>query len=484
MTHNPPQPPRLPNPFTAIEAVETFQKSFNWFFDTLIRQRERLYSELEFTVEEKLFGKIERLHGMKSFLDYCGNPEQQFPSIHVAGTSGKGSTTMMINDLLLGAGYKTAHHTSPYFQSPTEKLVYNGRWEDPAYCVELFQDFDRLHKGWIASQDEFGPIRYGSAWVWLTFWWMAKRQVEWGVVETGVGGRFDPTVWLTPRVTVITNIAMDHVKSLGPTLHDIARHKAGIFKPNTPAVVGVTQPDILAVFEQEAADQNAPLYRLGHEFDFEVINPKTNTITVQTPKRIYERVTVGAQGEYQLNNAVLALVAVEVALESTLPQQSLDYFAKTTYLGRMEVMPDNQLILLDGAHNPHKMAATVRSVLKKYPGKNIVAVVGGLEAKDLTQMFNQLVPHCRYMIATQPHLVGKAVNRPEVVAEMIRQIDGEIPLESYEQIADAIAVAKQVANSDDLILVTGSIYLVGQARDIWYPVEQLLLESVVQPFNR
>ena len=199
-----PHPPQLPDSFSAAEAVDAFQQAYQWFFDSLIQDRVGI--PIERTAEERMARKVEALARVKSFLDYCGNPEQQFPAIHVAGTSGKGSVTMMITDLLKEAGYKTAHHTSPFLQSPTEKLVYDGRWEKPSYCVELFHDFDRLHRGWQASQDHYPQVKYGEAWVWLTFWWMAKRQVEWGIVETGLGGRFDPTVWVTPQVLSLIHI--------------------------------------------------------------------------------------------------------------------------------------------------------------------------------------------------------------------------------------------------------------------------------------
>ena len=168
-------PPTLPDQYTAKQAVATFEAAFRWFFDSLIQDRGGLGEKIQRTPAELQQRKEDSLRRMKQFLDFSGNPEQKFPAIHVAGTSGKGSTTMMITDLLQGSGYKAAHHTSPFLQSPSEKLVYNGRWEKPSYCVELFNDFDRLHQGWLDSQDEFTQVKYGEAWVWLTFWWMAKR---------------------------------------------------------------------------------------------------------------------------------------------------------------------------------------------------------------------------------------------------------------------------------------------------------------------
>ena len=142
----PQYPPSLPPSFTAEQAVETFHRAYKWFFDSLVQDREGRGENIQRTLTELRQRQEESVRRMKLFLDFCGNPEQQFPSIHIAGTSGKGSTTMMITDLLRGAGYKTAHHTSPYLQSPSEKLVYDGRWEKPSYCVALFEDFARLHQ--------------------------------------------------------------------------------------------------------------------------------------------------------------------------------------------------------------------------------------------------------------------------------------------------------------------------------------------------
>ena len=468
--------PKLNSPFTAAEAIATFQDAFQWFFDSLVE--DRLGMPVERPSTERFTRKKIRMERVKSFLNFCGNPEQQFPAIHVAGTSGKGSVTMMITELLREAGYKTAHHTSPFLQSPTEKLVYDGRWEKPSYCVELFNDFDRLHREWQASQTTYPKLKYGEAWVALTFWWMAKRQVEWGIIETGVGGRFDPTTWVTPRVSVITNIALDHIKTLGPTLQDIAWHKAGIIKPNVPAVVGVTQPDLLVVFEQEAIEKNANLYRLGQEFDFKIIDG--DRITVYAPNRTYTNIKVGALGQYQLVNAALAIATVDIVLEGKIPQSSFTGFARATYPGRMEIMPDDQLVMIDGAHNPHKMEALVNSIKKRYPDKGIVALVGGLMAKDLQQTFKPLVSLCRHMVVSQPQLVGKKVNPPEAIAQMLRELDPNLSVQVEPELQGAIAKVKALATNSDLVLITGSIYLIGQARNAWYPLEQLLLDSEIR----
>lgn len=468
-------PPNLPPNHTAEDAVNTFQQAFRWFFDSLVQDRQGSGETQARTDEERKQWRTDRIMRTKSFLDFAGNPEQAFPAVHVAGTSGKGSVTMMIADLLLGAGFNTAHHTSPYLQSPLEKLVYNGRWEKPSYGVELFHDFAQQHEAWKQSQNRYDRIRYGEAWVWLTYWWMAKRQVEWGVVETGAGGRFDPTIWLTPRLSVITNISFDHIKALGPTLKDIAWHKAGIIKPNTPAVIGVTEPELVDVFEKEAAAQNAPLYRLGKEFSFEI--EADQTITVHTPKRTYTRVHVGSAGHFQRINAALSMTAVDLLLDEPIPQASLTRFAKVSYPGRMEQMPDKQLVLIDGAHNPHKMEALVTSIRKQYPDKKIVALVGGLASKDLTSMLAKLTPLCRHIVISKPQLIGKRITPPAELAEMIAKIDPTISTTVCEELTAAIAQAKEIATENELVLITGSIYLIGQARDYWYPQTKLLLSA-------
>ncbi|NET73507.1 MAG: hypothetical protein F6K62_21985 [Sphaerospermopsis sp. SIO1G2] len=467
-------PPALPQNYTAVEAIETFQQAYRWFFDSLVQDREGKGETIERSEAERKQRRNDRIMRTKSFLDFAGNPEQAFPSVHVAGTSGKGSVTMMIADLLLGAGYNTAHHTSPFLQSPLEKLVYNGRWEKPSYAAELFHDFAQQHEAWQHAQSEYDQIKYGEAWVWLTFWWMAKRQVDWGIVETGSGGHFDPTVWLTPKISVITNIAFDHVKTLGPTLKDIAWHKSGIIKPNTPAVIGVTEPELVEVFEREAAKKNAPLYRLGEAFDFAVNSDQS--ITVRTPNRTYTQVQVGSAGHFQRINAALSLTAVDLLLNEPIPPSGLARLAEMSYPGRMEPMPDEQLILIDGAHNPHKMETLVDSVRRQYPDKNIVALIGGLASKDLTTMLTHLVPHCRHVVISQPQLIGKRVNPPQAIASMVQQIDPKLLVDVEDVLTAAINRAKSSATQDDLILITGSIYLIGQARDYWYAPQRLLLD--------
>ena len=226
---------------------------------------------------------------------------------------------------------------------------------------------------------------------------------------------------------------------------------------------------------REAAEKGAPLYRLGLEFDFEVT--AVDRITVRTPKRIYQDVQIGAVGHYQLVNAALAITAVDIALDDPIPESSFAAFAKMTYPGRMEIMPDEKLVLIDGAHNPHKMVAAVQSLRQRYPEKNIIGLVGGLATKDLSQMLAHLVPHCRHIVVSQPNLIGKSVNPPETVAQMIRDVDETVPLTVEPDLKQAIHIARQLATAEDLVFVTGSIYLIGQARDTWYPLTELLLAS-------
>ncbi|MCB0035946.1 MAG: hypothetical protein KDE51_18070, partial [Anaerolineales bacterium] len=195
-----------------------------------------------------------------AFMAAAGHPERAFKAVQIAGTSGKGSVTLMVAALLRRLGWRTGHHTSPYLQTPLEKLVCDNRWIRPSEFSQLVDDFFALYDNWRTENGAFDSLLYGEAWVALTFLYMVQQQVEWGVIETGLGGRFDPITTVPAELAIITNIGWDHVQSLGPALTDIAWQKAGIIKPQQDVITAVQEPELLAVIAKEAAAQGATLF--------------------------------------------------------------------------------------------------------------------------------------------------------------------------------------------------------------------------------
>lgn len=422
--------------------------------------------------QQEMHQQIERTG---RFLHFIGRPEQKFPAVHITGTSGKGSVTLITAALLQACGQPVGHHTSPYLQLPLEKLVLNGRWISPTAFAQLIHQFRAHYEQWLAAG--FEPLRYGEAWVVLTFLWFAQQKGAWGVIEAGMGGRFDPTNLLPAECAIITNVAYDHVLSLGPTLKDIAWHKAGIIKPGQTAITGVKEPELWAVVQQEAQQKGAQLFTLGREFGF---TTESVHLTINTPFADFANLHNIQWSYYQQENLTLAVMAVahlahkhQFELTTAHIQHVLDTLV---FPGRFEMMQQNPTVILDGAHNPHKMKALAQALAQKYPGRLVTAVVGGIANKDMGEMMRQLAPCVSHWVATQPHVPGKpALPLPELEA-VLRSVS-TAPITTTPAVSEILPQVIQQARPEDIIVVTGSLYLVGEARHHWFPAAQLLQQA-------
>ncbi len=457
-------------------AIADYHQQHKWLF-TLITDPDGLRYLTPKTYAEYQQQFNEQLARMQAFLNFAGNPERQFKAVHVAGTSGKGSVTTMIAALLTACGQRTADHVSPYLQLCNEKLQIDGKMIAPSRFAQLVRDFRQLYEAWVAQGN---ILKYGEAWVALTFLYFAQEKIEWGVVETGMGGRYDPTNVLRSELAVITNVDMDHVHSLGPTLHDIGRHKAGIIKPDTPAITAAIKPSIIALIEEEAAVKNAPLHRL-HRRDYTL--HQDGTITVRAQHNTYKKIAVPLAGTYQKLNAATAITAVD-ALAHThgfqLTEATIeDALAHIHYPGRFETMQQNPTVIIDGAHNPHKMASLVRSFKEIYPGKKPSVLLGMIVGKSAAGMLAEVVPLASEMWVSQPTVFGKPSQPIADIITAIHTIAPDMPCTAAPDLHAAITQWIDQAAADDILLITGSIYLIGEARERWYLSEQILsdLES-------
>jgi len=460
--------------------ISGFYEQQQWLF-SLIQSKKRDHKP---TQPKKVKSHAEwlayyskRTNRIRGFLRFAGYPERQYNAVHVAGTSGKGSVTTMMAALLTQCGLRTGHTISPYLQLPTEKLICDGRLIRPSEFAQLIGDFRLLYDAWL--KQEGAVLRYGDAWTLLKFLWLAKRKVDWAVIETAVGGRYDRSNVVPAKLAVITNVDYDHVKSLGPALTDIARHKAGIIKEGQLAITAATHPDVLEIIRAEAREKGAALYCLGHEFDYTV--DEMNRLSVQTPFNSYQDIQVKANGTYQLQNAALSIAALDLLAQhhaiSLTQAHTSSALGQVTYPGRMEIVSQAPLIILDGAHNPAKIRALVHSLQTSYPDKQVTVILGVLGYKDVKKIVRNLRKITKRFITTEPHLLGKRATPAHLLADMVQKLYPDVPITSAEYVYDAIEQAKMICEPNDLIIITGSLYLVGEARSYWYPVEQLLKES-------
>ncbi len=452
-----------------------------WLF-SLVRDPEGTRFFAPKTTAVRRVAMAEGMARLADFLTFTGHPERACPAVYVAGTSGKGSVTMTLAALLktVQPALGVAHHTSPYLQEPLEKLVLNDSWLAPSAFVALVASFRAQHEAW-AAQTSYDQLRYGEAWVGLTFWWLAHTAVDWAIIEAGMGGRFDPTNLLPAQLSIITNIGWDHVGSLGPTLTDIAWHKAGIIKERRPVLTAVSDPELLAVLVQEAATKNAPLYALGR--DIHLTRLDDGHIRVQTPWRAWPAMPLPNGAGFHAENVALALAGLDVVAQEAgwlITDEAVTAVGHTLrhlhLPGRMEQVATKPVVILDGAHNPPKVAALVASMRQRFPDYAVTAVVGALVSKDVQAMLAELLPLCTRLIATEPPVPGKPALSAQVLGTAVGELAPTLPLTITPEPATALAQALAFTQNEPntLVLVTGSIYLVGAIRHHWYPSEHLL----------
>lgn len=407
-------------------------------------------------------------HGIKlglvrigAILERLGHPEEQFRSVHVAGTNGKGSTTAMLDAVLREAGYKTGRFNSPHLSDYRERITVDGRM---IAKEELVAALNRLKPALEAITPDFGPpteFEVGTA---LALLYFAAQKVEIAVIEVGMGGRFDATNVIKPVLSIITHIALDHREYLGDTLTQIAFEKAGIIKEGVPAVSGVQEPEVETFLREIAGSCQAPYRSAGMlaTADLELSSAGTsfkvlNSVFGEIPVRL------GLIGEHQADNALNVIAAVEFLKKADFNISRVDLLnglAKASWPGRLELIDRYAPIrlYLDGAHNPDGARALVAAFRKIYPGQRADLLVGILKNRPLTEMAEIFSKLARRVIVTRvPD--PKSASETEL-AEIFRQ-NG---LETVAEPDPEKALRLLRGSCRQLGVITGSLYLVGFLR--------------------
>lgn len=457
--------------------IEAYRQAERWLY-TLIKDPsgERYFQQK--SMEVRMLEFVEQIERTQAFMDFWDNPEKVYPIIHVAGTSGKGSVVRLISGLLSAAGLRVGYHVSPYLQVCNEKLIVDNRMISPSGFVALVEDFKNTYQEWLQNQHRYDSLKYGEAWVAMTLRWMATQQVDWAVIETGLGGRYDPTNIVPSQLAVITNVHYDHIEVLGEELTQIAGHKAGIIKTGSLAITAETNPEALAVIKAEAEQKKARLFRLGHEFDYQVRQAGgAALLSVQGVYHNYENLRIAMSGEFQQVNAALAVASVDLLAGQgnfKLSQEQVRQGVAVKFPGRFEIVQEDPLVILDGAHNQHKAAALAKSLGQSFPGRKMTVVLGTLSIKDFSGIVRALAPLTEQWVATQPKVLGKPSTSPEELAEAILAETPDAKISMTEDVGAAIQLARKMVGQAGIILVTGSLYMLGDARSVWFPVDQIL----------
>lgn len=428
-----------------------------------------------------------RMDRLRSFLATIGNPQSGRPLIHVGGTSGKGSTSTIIAAILTAAGYRTGLHTSPYLQTPAEKLQLDGKLISPEAYIDLVDAFFVAHSAWVEAGNP--PLTYGEGFNALTWMYFTRESVDIGVVEVGAGGRFDLTNILEPTLCVITSVGIDHTHTLGNTIAEIAWHKAGIIKHGVPVISGVPDPEAQEIIRTEAELVGAPLTQINMGLTIrQVATSPAGTSWAERPEGIPHHMRMA--GSFQARNGQLAITAVRKLrdLGFDIPDQAIaEGLRKARIPGRAEMVDDIVPVILDGAHNPEKLAAFAADIPHLLPstmGKRIV-VAGLLEAKQGDAMIASLVPVMDVLIATSPQVLGKAPKVTTDIESYARKagFNGQVILEPDPDRAISAAL-KMAIPGIDAVIVTGSLYLVGNVRGRWFPETSILRTQSPWATNR
>jgi dihydrofolate synthase / folylpolyglutamate synthase len=408
------------------------------------------------TISRRFPGRLDR---MRLFLRELGDPQTSFPSIHVGGTAGKGSTATMIAAILTAGGFKAGLHTKPHLRSVTERARIDGSAISEDRFAQVMSDM--LPAIEALEHSEFGPPSYFELLVGLAFLYFKQERVDVAVVEVGIGGTLDGTNVLEPIATVLTNVGLDHTDVLGNTLELIAADKAGIIKPRTP-VVTAADGAALEIFRAIAQREGAPFARMQDVVHIEHLPTETpygQHFSVTTPRRSYD-VRIPLMGEFQVRNAATAIVACE-ATEDRFPISTASVergLAGVSLPGRMEFYPSRPSLLFDVAHNGEKAAALADALAQHFPERRFVFVVAISESKDAAAMLEAWSRLPGQFIFTSFAVTHREPMPPHILAALA-ETNGLIGRAVSDPI-EALSVARRVAGPDDLVVVTGSTFLV------------------------
>jgi len=383
-----------------------------------------------------------------------GNPQKRYSCIHVGGTNGKGSIAALLSSILFHAGYKVGLYTSPHLVRFNERIQINGHSISDQHVAAAAEAVRQIY-----TQGDL-PTFFECATA-MAFHHFALEKVDWAILEAGMGGRYDATNIVYPQVSIISNVAMDHTEYLGNTLAKIASEKAGIIKRGVGVVTGTKQKKALHVIEQAAIKKGAPLRRLGKEI--KIRKEKNGPFTYLGPKRQWRGVKVGLLGGHQIDNAALALGALEILMEKGLrvpDETTYNGLATARWPGRLEVVSEDPFILLDGAHNPFA-AKMLRKFLENLRASHrLILVIGILRDKAWKAILRQLLSVADYAIITQPQSDRAA--DPNTLASFAHHIIKDVDV--VPRVPDAISLALKRAADGAALCITGSLYTVGEAK--------------------
>ena len=408
------------------------------------------YTEtLNFIHSFKGNGRRPQLERMRWLLKQAGNPQTHFPTVHIVGTNGKGSTTSYLQNILTKSGYQVGTFTSPYITRFNERISINGTEIPDKDLISLVAKAQVLLND-LEEHTDFGRPTEFELVTLLMFLYFDLKQVDMAIIEAGIGGRLDSTNVLSPELVICTSIGFDHTETLGNSLLDIANHKAGVMRENTPILLGRVSAEVEHFFNQKSHDLQAPLAIIDREIQ---LLPKDNqTIQISYDHWESPNLKLPMLGQHQENNAGLAVTAAHL-LAQTFPKitdkSTQEGIEETHWPGRSEWIGNN--IYLDGAHNPQGIASLKQVLKDNFANRRVHILFAGLRRKPLADLLEELKD---YDITVTSFDFFEALPLDDYPKDFKRTAD-------YR---DWLAQAES-SNSDDLFVVTGSLYFISEVRN-------------------
>ena len=417
-------------------------------------KREDINTCLQTLFGLRRFGIKLGLATIRRMLAGLGNPHRRYKTVHIAGTNGKGSVASSLATIFMRSGYRVGLYTSPHLMRFNERIQVNGEQITDEEILALYRRVRRV----VPAGREPTFFEFTTA---MAFDAFARSNVDWAVIETGMGGRMDATNVITPELAIVTNISLEHREYLGATIPRIAFEKAGIIKRRRPVVTGIRQASAWAVLNDAARNKSAPVYRLGRDFRFR--RTSDGSFTYRGIRHDWTDMATGLAGDYQTINAALVLAACEI-LSPKAPRLTLQGIRKglltTRWPGRLEIVSQKPLLMLDGAHNLDAAKQLSRHLRTHFKDRSITMVLGILDDKPYATMLKLLAPMARRVIATQAQ-TGRALPA-EKIAATAQTLTDDVSV--IRNVGDALAYAMQTAAPESVILVAGSLYVVGEAK--------------------
>jgi len=445
------------------KAFSSYQKAIGYLYERTDYERQ---ARLRYNVTTF------NLNRMQKLLSMLGKPHKKIHTVHIGGTKGKGSTATMLAKMLEANGYTVGLYTSPHVVDLHERIAVNSQMISKSEMRDLL---NRVYTP-VEKLSKTDPPTFFEIMTALAFMYFVDKSVDIAVIETGLGGRLDSTNVIRPKVVGITSLSIDHQQQLGYTIGSIAEEKAGIFKRGVPAITVQQEPAAMQVLRSRAIAIKAPLSVTGNDIDFShrfetsrEHGPHTR-VCLTTPTSKFEHLRVPLHGKHQAINCGLALAMLDKLKSAGYTidnEKAAEGLYKVSLAGRMEMIWDDPRIMIDAAHNAASIKALIHAIGQNIPYDSMVVIFGCNSDKDVSGMLEKLQYGADKVIFTRSNS-PKAMS-PDELAGMYTELCGKM-CQAAASLGQALQLAKSAVSKEDLICITGSFYLIGQAKMRFQPV--------------